>query len=268
MTNIISVSRNAMILLVLIGTAEVASAQNSDEKIRALVTTITTEKSEYEVIPQIWEIALVDGKANDAARIKRLLKLAIPQPDTKLQDWQAVVLGGSIINGLSQSGVWPKQRLDELMKDDKELQARWKRTLELAAKMADDERVKKGTRYDALRILGADHFEKGEKQFTKYIAKGAHGELQMGAVSGLSDIDEPTATELLLSSVPGLTNPNRELAIEALLRTDERAAALLDHVHDGKLSTSVLTAKHIERLKQSKNTELQTKVQRLENSGN
>ena len=112
--------------LIVVGCGEVAAGQDSDEKIWALVKTITTQESEYKVIPQIWEIALADGKKNDAGQIKKLLELAIPRPEAKLRHWQAVVLGGSIINGLSQSGVWPRSRLAELMNDDKEMQLRWK----------------------------------------------------------------------------------------------------------------------------------------------
>jgi hypothetical protein len=263
MKNAILVAQQISMLLIVVGSSDVATGQDSDEKIRALVETITTQESEYKVIPQIWEIALANGKANDAGQIKKLLELAVPRPEAKLRDWQAVVLGGSIINGLSQSGVWPRSRLAELMDDDKEMQLRWKRTVELAAKMADDEGVPSGTRYDALRILGADRFEGGKQQFAKYIAKGAHGELQMGAVSALGDINEPAATELLLLNVPELTDPNRELAIAALIRTDERACALVDRINGGKLPPNLLTAKQLQQLTESKNAELREKVGRL-----
>jgi len=267
MTNVKLIALRVLMFLAVFGSSGFAAGQGSDEKIRALVTTITSQESEYEVIPRIWEIALADGKTNDAERIKKLLELAIPQGNAELRHWQAVVLGGSIINGLSQSGIWPRVRLAELMKGDKQMQSRWRRTLELAVKMADDERVPAGTRYDALRILGADPFESGRKQFEKYIAKGAHGELQMGAVSGLSDIDEPAATELLLSNLEGLTDANRPLAIAALIRTDERACALVDRINGGKLPSDVLTPKQLEQLKQSKSADLQEKLRRLVGSG-
>ena len=111
---------------------------------------------EYERIPDIWRPALAAGKRNDAAELKRLLDLSLPKADEPLRHWQAVVIGGGIINGLSMEGVWPERRIKELLKDDATMTKRWNRVLDLADKMADDEKVPAGTRYDALRILGAD----------------------------------------------------------------------------------------------------------------
>ena len=41
-----------------------------------------------------------------------------------------------------------------------------------------------GTRYDALRMIALDAWEKGSERLAKYLGKDAHAELQMGAVSG------------------------------------------------------------------------------------
>jgi len=71
---------------------------------------------EYERIPDIWRPAIAAGKRNDAAELKRLLDLSLPKADEPLRHWQAVVIGGGIINGLSMEGVWPGRRITEKTK--------------------------------------------------------------------------------------------------------------------------------------------------------
>jgi hypothetical protein len=60
----------------------------------------------------------------------------------------------------------------------------------------------------------------------KYLIEGADRQLQMGAVSGLSDIESIAVTDLLIESLSFLGKRNRQLAIEALLRTETRTAVL------------------------------------------
>ena len=68
--------------------------------------------------------------------------------------------------------------------------------VEIELDVADDESVRSGTRYDALRILGTDKFEKSGARLVEYLADENH-ELQMGAVSGLADMEEPAAAQAL-----------------------------------------------------------------------
>jgi hypothetical protein len=86
------------------------SRRSAAKKIQALLVGADAEEAEYIVIPQIWETALAVSKANDEDEITSLLLVAIPKMDEPLRHWQAVVLGGSIINGLTQAGVWPHRR--------------------------------------------------------------------------------------------------------------------------------------------------------------
>ena len=216
------------------------SRRSAADKIHALLLNADTEAAEYVVIPQIWETALAVSKANDADEITSLLQIAIPKMDEPLRHWQAVVLGGSVINGLTQAGVWPRTRLEQLLANDKALIARWQRTLKLAAEMARNARVRSGTRYDALRILGVDTFDRSQKSLIPYLTKDVDPELQMGAVSALGDINEPQASNQLLVHLEELTDSNRELAIDALLRTDERARSLGDRINSGKLQRIAL----------------------------
>jgi len=148
---------------------QAASRRSAADKIQRLLVGAETEEAEYIVIPEIWEAALAVSKANDDDEIKSLLQIAIPKMDEPLRHWQAVVLGGSIINGLTQAGVWPRTRLEQFMGNDEALVARWRRTLRLAAEMAGDARVRSGTRYDALRILGVDSFERSQQRLMPYL---------------------------------------------------------------------------------------------------
>ncbi|HEX8521752.1 MAG TPA: neutral/alkaline non-lysosomal ceramidase N-terminal domain-containing protein [Tepidisphaeraceae bacterium] len=174
--------------------------------------------AEYERIPWIWRVAIASGKRNDAEMLKRMLDVSLPRDEAPLHDWQAVVIGGGIINGISQRDLWPAQRLAEVIGDDPALQKRWRRALDLASAMAENAKTPPGTRYDALRMLGAEPWEKRGKQLAKYLAKDANPELQMGAVSGLGDVDSPDAAAALREALPQLTEENRKLAEKALKR--------------------------------------------------
>ena len=85
-------------------------------------------------------------------------------------------------------------------------------------------------------------------RLAKYLAKSANAELQMGAVSGLVDVEEPAATALLVKALPDLTAGNRKLAVAGLLRTPARAAALLDALEKGTTKADWLAAEHRDAL--------------------
>lgn len=204
--------------------------------------------AEYERIPELWQHAIAAGKRNDSQELLRLLDLALPKPEEPLRHWQAVVVGGGAINGLSASGVWPRERILSLLDDNEPLTARWTRTISLASRMADDESVRPGTRYDALRILGADVYERFGKQLVRHSSKGANAELQMGAVSALSDIDHPASADALIAGFENFAPENREIALAGLLRTSVRANALLKALESQPSLVELLTPNQIERL--------------------
>jgi hypothetical protein len=192
-------------------------------------------------IPWIWRVAVAAGKRNDVNSLRALLGVSLPAPGEKLRDWQAVVIGGGVINGISLAGKWPYQRIGELLQDDEAMQRRWKAALTAAAAMADDERVKTGTRYDALRMIALDPSEKSRAHLARYLAAGIDAELQMGAVSGLSDIDADEIAPLLVDNLKSLTPRNRALAIDALLRSDKRKSMLQASLAAGRVSPDWLT---------------------------
>ena len=88
---------------------------------------------EYRRIPWIWRVAITAGKANDAQPVRELLEVSLPRKGERLRDWQAVVIGGGIINGISQTNVWPKPRIEELIGNDEALAVRWRQALAAAA---------------------------------------------------------------------------------------------------------------------------------------
>jgi len=196
---------------------------------------------EYERIPSIWEQAIAAGKRNSASELRRVIDLALPLEDQPLEDWQAVVIGGGVVNGLSQVGEWPDQRLAEVMEGFPSLQRKWERTLELAAGMANDEETPAGTRYDALRILGAGSWGACGPALTEFLNEGTHAELQMGAVSGLNDFNSNEVAPRLVKALSYLDGHNRQLAVEALLRTPDRAEILLNARREKVVTSDSLT---------------------------
>jgi hypothetical protein len=144
--------------------------------------------AEYERIPWIWRVAINAGRRNQAPELKRILDVSLPKTDQPLHDWQAVVIGGGIINGISQQDVPPATRLNEVLHDDVGTRARLDHTLTLASKMADDTNVRDGTRYDAMRILGVTPGPEGASHLARYLEGHQPAELQQGATAALLDL--------------------------------------------------------------------------------
>jgi putative heme-binding domain-containing protein len=204
--------------------------------------------AEYERIPQIWEQAIAAGRRNDPVELVRILDLSLVKEGQPLADWQSVVVGGGVINGISQQGQWPRRRLDELLKAEPRLQKQWDRTLALAVEMAGNSAVRPGTRYDALRILGAGEWEDYGMTLVNYLKPGALHDLHMGAISGLSDVESPEVGEHLISAFSHFNDHNRRIAIGALLRTEERARSLQAAIESGIIPRDALTPEERERL--------------------
>lgn len=218
---------------------------------------------EYRRIPWIWRVSIACGRRDDAKQLRALLDISLPKRNHKLHDWQAVVIGGGVINGLSLQGVWPQSRLNEILRDHPDLHERFTMTVALASRMADDEHVRTGTRYDALRIVAFAAAPHNRDQLAKYLAKGTDDELQMGAISGISDIDSAEVPKLLLSAYAHLNAENRVLVLDAMLRTDARRTSLLDAIANGRIDKSQLGASQQKRLLESKSPELQRRAKQL-----
>lgn len=219
---------------------------------------------EYRGIPSIWKVAIAAGKRNREAELKEILSVSVPQLNEPLRDWQAVVIGGGIINGLSLEGIWPRERIEKILQNDAELEHRWNRSIKLASQMADDETVRAGTRYDALRMLGVASWNDYGAQLTKYLGKGVNGELQQGAVSGLSDVDSNEIAKTLIENFDNLNERNRAFALDALLRNESRIRRLLNAVADGKIKFSALGPERLKKLKEHPDQKIRERVEALQ----
>ena len=173
------------------------------------------------------------------------------------------MIGGGLINGIGLSGKWPMQELAAIIAEDKDLKSAWQRTLAQAAVMADDESVSTGTRYDALRMVAMLEWSTAEPLLTRYLQNGVHAELQMGAISGISDIQDDAVAELLIRGCANFSTANRSLALDALLRTDSRCIALLDAVANSKLQPELLQDQQVKWLRQHSSEKVSTRARQV-----
>ena len=192
---------------------------------------------EYQRIPSIWRAAIlaIRDPATRKAALGDLVDLSLPEPTGPMRDWQAVVLGGAIINGLSLEGLWPKVELEKLLAEHPDWKPRWDRALELAKSDAYNPKVPIGTRYDAIRILAMLPAEQAVGKVSPFLDlegpvlggldPASKDELQMGAISALSDIDGPEMFEPMLSKYSNFSYGNQKLAYQAMQRTDQRRLA-------------------------------------------
>jgi len=206
-------------------------------------------KEEYRRIPWLWRVAFPAGRSDDAAVLRQLLDAALPAPGDALYHWQAVVLGGGVINGLSQVRTNPGERLSQLLKESAPLRARWDRSLALAVTMATEAQVPAGTRYDALRMIALLPWATARPLLEVHLASEAHPELQQGAVSGLLDSPEAAAAQLILEHWPKFTPANQKLALTGLLRTDPGRHLLDAAVRNQRIPASALDPETRERLR-------------------
>jgi neutral/alkaline ceramidase-like enzyme len=220
---------------------------------------------EYVRIPWIWRAAVAAGRRNQTAEMKSLLAASLPTMGEPLRDWQAVVIGGGVIHGISLTGAWPADRLKELLRGEKDLSARWKRVPDLAVVMAADESVKTGTRYDALRILGVESWKKRGATLTSYLGAGIHAEVQSGAIGALNDMRAKEVGPALIGSLKNFSDRNRNAALNALLRDDSRMAALLDAVAAGRLTVSDLGEARVQKLNAAENKKVRSRAEQLFN---
>jgi hypothetical protein len=227
------------------------AAPRATEIVTALVAGLPThdEDEEYRRIPWIWRVAVAAGRAKDEAALVPLLDFSMPREDERLRDWQAVVLGGGVVMGLSQAGAWPKDVMAPWLAGDTARARRWARSLDLAERMADDGQVRNGTRYDALRMLAVLPWDRAGARLVRYLSKDVDPELQMGAIGGLSDLQDDRAADALLEHFPQYTERNRGLAINALLKTDARRAKLTAALARGVVQDAWLSVEQRQKLK-------------------
>lgn len=214
---------------------EPSSAAPADRMANLLQGVAVGTPDEYRVIPQLFEAAIAAGRRNEAKELQAVLEFSLPEEGEPLRDWQAVVVGGGVVNGISQSGPHPRARVLEIIGQNPDLLARWQRTLRLALRMADDPAVRSGTRYDALRLIAMLPWEEARGPLTRYLSEGTPEELMQGAVSGLADVPHPAAAAQLAGALDHLRGHLRDLAVDGLTRADGNSSYLLDAIADGQI---------------------------------
>ncbi len=202
-------------------------------------------KEEYRRIPWIWRVTVAAGKRNQIEELKPIVDFCVPRRGEPLRDWQAVVLGGGVINGIGLSGGWPDEQIRAIVAGNPDLIERWAQTLKDAAVMADNQKVFKGTRYDALRILGVDTWNHRGAQLFRYLLKGVDDELQQGAIGGLSDMRSPSVGPALLSGFAHYDAENRGFALKGLLRDRNRIFVLLEAIEAGTIKAADLGSERL-----------------------
>jgi len=214
-------------------------------------------------IPWIWRVAIAGGRRNESQELTKLLEVSLPSVSGQLEEWQAVAIGGGLINGVSLVGVWPAARFEELLKARPDLKPRWAHAIEQASIMADNEKVKTGTRYDALRMLGVEPWDRHGEHLARYLAKGVHPELQQGAISGLADVPGPKTGPALLSGFAHYSAGNRKFALDALVRDKDRISALLDAVADHRVPAEALGEERSQALLKHEDPAVRERAEKL-----
>ena len=85
----------------------------------------------------------------------------------------------------------------------------------------------------------------------------------MGAVSGLSDVERPEVGPVLVKALPDLTAGNRKRAVAGLLRTADRAAALLDGIAAGTVKPDWLAKEHRDGLLKHTDDSVRTRAAKV-----
>jgi HEAT repeat protein len=129
--------------------------------------------------------------------------------------------------------------------------------------MAEAENVPPGTRYDALRMIALLEWQQARPLLAKHLNADSHPELQMGAVSGLSDIPIPDASALLIATYQNLTDSNRALAVTALTRSPQRCMETLNALAKGKLPEALKTDPAIQNLRQHPSEDVKSLAEKV-----
>ncbi len=237
------------------------------ELLKALVADMPAHdaKEEYRRIPWIWRVTVAAAKRNNLREMEPIVNFTLPQAGRPLRDWQAVVMGGGIINGIGLVGAWPNEQIAHMVADDPALRSRWQQTLALAGDMADNPNVFNGTRYDALRIIGLDTWDRRGAQLCRYLKKGPgiDDELVQGAIGGLGTMRSPYVAGAILTEFGHFNAENRGFALDALLKDRQRMSALLDAIEAGTVKPADLGPSRIEKLTQSADRTCAARARRL-----
>jgi hypothetical protein len=130
---------------------------------------------------------------------------------------------------------------------------------------AEDWVARTAARYDALRIIGVDTWERRGAQLSRYLkkGKGIDDELVQGAIGGLGTMRSPHVAQAILSEFDHYNEENRGFALDALLKHPKRMAALLDAVESGRVKQAELGSARIAKLTHSSDSAVRARAEKL-----
>lgn len=202
------------------------------------------------MLPPVWRLSYGVGRRDDLAQLRQMMDLLLPRPDGTLAEWQMVGLGGGLGESLHLAHVVPGNRLREALAGMPDGGKRFDRARDEAVRIADDERVRDGTRYDALIFLGMDPVRRHVELLRKYLAPVHAPNLQEGAIIGIGQLDLGEEVVLwLLEHWKAYAPEQRQKVLEAQLRRPDRVVGLAKALREGRLSISELDAGSRKRLK-------------------
>ena len=148
-------------------------------------------------------------------------------------------MGGGIVNGIRTGRSLARRTDRKNGGDDPGLRARWAASSRFGRAMADDPEVFNGTRYDALRIIGVDTWDRHGAQLCRYLKKGRESSERTGAGGdrrlGNDALRHRSAGRDYRGILDHYNAENRGFAWMRCSETTKRMAALLDAVEAGRV---------------------------------
>ena len=115
--------------------------------------------------------------------------------------------------------------------------------------MADNPGVKNGTRYDALRMVAMLGWDPSREQLFRYLGKRFQRRTPDGGGQRARRHPGPGGDGFTPEAIfPGFTPGNQNMALEGLLRSDERMLALLAAIERGDVTAAQLGEERAKRL--------------------
>lgn len=228
-------------------------AQFAADLMRSIVDDMevgTTEEAAR--IPWLWEIAVVAANHNNSEVIARILDISLPRPEAAISDWQIAVVGGGLIYQFSKNGLDPATRIAEIVGRDELLQQRWSSLLKISKKLALNQKVSLGIRYDALRVYSLSNWDEVKGLFNDVFHSTEKSEKQsdirMAALSAMTDVENEEVTQFLLDHFLVLNGQERVKACDVLTKNELRSKRLLQTVRQGAIDAKLLPTRVIRRL--------------------
>ncbi|MFN8708303.1 MAG: hypothetical protein ACK50J_16625, partial [Planctomyces sp.] len=129
--------------------------------------------------------------------------------------------------------------------------------------MCDNEAVRKGTRYDALRMAAMLPWSMTGQLLSRYIGKGIDEELQMGAISAMADMPAADAGRTIIENLTHYGQHNRSLALDAMLRTGPRINRLLNFVEAGTIKSTDLGDERVRKIREHSDAQIRARAEKL-----